>query len=272
MSNVVKIQCITGTLIIDFENQNIKIDRNDVGRTAGYPDVAFEFKDITGIEVGKPGLILAGHLLFVLNNKRWVSKNAAGLPIEITHLTFKKDDYSTIENMTMKLSKELDIRVLGKNEYNVQKEQYQGQYMTERQKEIDSLEVRCRCNVCGKIYCFNQADINKNLMYAKQAKMSSVATIANSLVGSSYHAYEQNKMADSSMSKIVDYTRCPSCNSTNVSLLNDEEMDENVQNSQMQAVSNVSSADELKKFKELLDSGVITQEEFDAKKKQLLGL
>lgn len=31
-------------------------------------------------------------------------------------------------------------------------------------------------------------------------------------------------------------------------------------------------ADELKKFKELLDSEVITQEEFDAKKKQLLGL
>ena len=34
----------------------------------------------------------------------------------------------------------------------------------------------------------------------------------------------------------------------------------------------VSNADELKKYKELLDSGVITQEEFDAKKKQLLGL
>lgn len=33
-----------------------------------------------------------------------------------------------------------------------------------------------------------------------------------------------------------------------------------------------SNADELKKYKELLDSGVITQEEFDAKKKQLLGL
>ncbi|MCI5905492.1 MAG: SHOCT domain-containing protein [Oscillospiraceae bacterium] len=33
-----------------------------------------------------------------------------------------------------------------------------------------------------------------------------------------------------------------------------------------------SSADELKKFKDLLDSGVITQEEFDAKKKQILGL
>lgn len=34
----------------------------------------------------------------------------------------------------------------------------------------------------------------------------------------------------------------------------------------------VSAADELMKFKELLDAGVLTQEEFDAKKKQLLGL
>ena len=33
-----------------------------------------------------------------------------------------------------------------------------------------------------------------------------------------------------------------------------------------------SNADEIKKYKDLLDSGVITQEEFDAKKKQLLGL
>ena len=33
-----------------------------------------------------------------------------------------------------------------------------------------------------------------------------------------------------------------------------------------------SDADELAKFKDLLDKGVITQEEFDAKKKQLLGL
>lgn len=32
------------------------------------------------------------------------------------------------------------------------------------------------------------------------------------------------------------------------------------------------TADEIKKYKELLDSGAITQEEYDAKKKQLLGL
>ena len=38
------------------------------------------------------------------------------------------------------------------------------------------------------------------------------------------------------------------------------------------ANSQSTPADELKKYKELLDSGIITQEEFDAKKKQLLGL
>lgn len=37
-------------------------------------------------------------------------------------------------------------------------------------------------------------------------------------------------------------------------------------------IQQASAADELKKFKELLDMGIISQEEFNAKKKQLLGL
>lgn len=46
----------------------------------------------------------------------------------------------------------------------------------------------------------------------------------------------------------------------------------NKKNTPAVAVNQVSPAEELKKFKELLDMGIITQEEFDAKKKQLLGL
>ena len=34
----------------------------------------------------------------------------------------------------------------------------------------------------------------------------------------------------------------------------------------------MAEADEIRKFKGLLDAGIITQEEFDAKKKQLLGI
>lgn len=38
------------------------------------------------------------------------------------------------------------------------------------------------------------------------------------------------------------------------------------------AQSTQSGADEIRKYKQLLDDGIITQEEFDAKKKQILGL
>ena len=40
----------------------------------------------------------------------------------------------------------------------------------------------------------------------------------------------------------------------------------------IQSSGNINTVEELKKYKDLLDAGVITQEEFDAKKKQLLGL
>lgn len=47
---------------------------------------------------------------------------------------------------------------------------------------------------------------------------------------------------------------------------------ENLKSSNPSFSQNISSADEIAKYKKLLDEGVITQEEFDAKKKQLLGL
>ena len=52
----------------------------------------------------------------------------------------------------------------------------------------------------------------------------------------------------------------------------DEGLKRSNENVPVQVNEAVSVADELKKFKELLDSGVISQEEFDAKKKQLLGI
>ena len=44
------------------------------------------------------------------------------------------------------------------------------------------------------------------------------------------------------------------------------------QDSSPESSSSLDPADEIKKYKELLDSGTISQEEFDAKKKELLGL
>ncbi len=47
---------------------------------------------------------------------------------------------------------------------------------------------------------------------------------------------------------------------------------QSIPSTQTTIVESASNAEELAKFKKLLDDGIITQEEFDAKKKQLLGL
>ena len=68
--------------------------------------------------------------------------------------------------------------------------------------------------------------------------------------------------------------KCPKCGCSKLNRLTEDEAKAEMekQNAPTQVVAETSAADELKKFKELLDMGVITQEEFDAKKKQLLGL
>lgn len=51
-----------------------------------------------------------------------------------------------------------------------------------------------------------------------------------------------------------------------------ERQQENARSVPVAAAPVKDAAEEIKKFKELLDMGIITQDEFDAKKKQLLGL
>lgn len=51
-----------------------------------------------------------------------------------------------------------------------------------------------------------------------------------------------------------------------------ERQSENKEGKSMVSQSAQNNVDELKKYKELLDSGIITQDEFDTKKRQLLGL
>jgi len=51
-----------------------------------------------------------------------------------------------------------------------------------------------------------------------------------------------------------------------------KELIETLQSEDSQPATQSSDADELVKYKQLLDDGILTQDEFDAKKKQILGL
>ena len=155
-----------------------------------------------------------------------------------------------------------------------------GEVTTTSQAAHDSLSAlsdlqkdgfRKKCTICGHIFCYTLEDLEKNQRFAKSAAASSVAGIAGALGG--YYAASANntQSANDQLARIVDYSKCPKCGSHNLVDATDEDIERN-KAPQETVVQQVSVADELKKFKELLDMGVITQEEFDAKKKQLLGL
>ena len=140
-------------------------------------------------------------------------------------------------------------------------------------KESKNVEYRMRCNVCGKVFCYSYQDILDNQAHAKWATAHAVGSMANAVFGSAYLMNEESKKADAETSKIRDFSKCPYCNSSSLTELSADEWEKSMTEKQpsIQPVGG-SVADEIKKFKELLDIGAITQEEFDAKKKQLLGL
>lgn len=144
--------------------------------------------------------------------------------------------------------------------------------LVEGRETLENKEFRMHCNVCGHIYCYKLSDLESNEQKLKQAKREATASIMNGLAGTSYHMYEQKKAMERSLDGIVDYSKCPKCNSTDIKELTEEEFKALQTKNNASTSPALSSADELKKFKELLDMGVITQEEFNEKKKQLLGL
>lgn len=83
-------------------------------------------------------------------------------------------------------------------------------------------------------------------------------TSENSFVFSASIGTAKHKKMKEEMPKIYEYLQ--------------SKVDEAKKNNNNSIISTVSPAEELKKFKDLLDSGVISQEEFEAKKKQILGL
>ena len=133
----------------------------------------------------------------------------------------------------------------------------------------DDKEIRMYCKTCGHVYCYTMAEYKENERLKKKASTTELCGALNNLFTSMALGSSQNQEAEMMKMRIKDYTRCPKCNSADICKIPDGEPIPVAQNSADPATSGM---DELKKLKELLDMGIVTQEEFDAKKKQLLGL
>lgn len=91
------------------------------------------------------------------------------------------------------------------------------------------------------------------ITYDSKAKTIQVSTSINGLTGAAFNGKYANEICQMLVSKIKNQISKQKRNNS-------------------AKMNTVSSAEELKKFKELLDAGVISKEEFEFKKKQILGL
>ena len=87
------------------------------------------------------------------------------------------------------------------------------------------MEYIKKCNVCGNIWCYTDQDIKDNAKNSAVAAISALGSIANAIGGTRYDAYEQNKMSDRALNKVVDYDKCPNCNSKDTKIISKEEYD-----------------------------------------------
>ena len=265
MENVVTFTGTVGMITFDFSNKIIRFRRNDYSKNLmKLKDIDIPFNDITEIEYKPKKFLSYPALALIVNGKRVISE----VSIDMTEffVSSKKDCLSFFEAV-QKLAQFCNIAEL--KEYDrkdIPRERYvSGMY------DPKSSEYRKKCNVCGAIFCYTVSDIERNNKLLSNAQTNNLMSVANAIGGSAYHMYEQNKQAERALDKIIDYTKCQKCGSSDLKDISEEEM-KSEQTSSNTNVGPVSSADEIKKFKELLDAGIITQEEFDAKKKQLLGL
>lgn len=123
------------------------------------------------------------------------------------------------------------------------------------------MEYVRKCEVCGKIYCYTDDDLKKSKANSFNKTVSAIGTIASVLGGgnmltSAYLDNQTQKYGD----KVVDYTKCPNCNSTKTHLVEDVVVNNNHNNNQVTFSEN-RERDILKK--KWLDQGLIDKEDYD---------
>lgn len=140
----------------------------------------------------------------------------------------------------------------------------------ELMKTASDKTYRKVCKVCGHIFCYTGKDLMENSKLNRDARREYTTAALNILFTSTVVGNQNMQRGDNKSTQMVDYNKCPRCGSEDLA----DATEEDIQRNQMQGTvqPQISAADELKKFKELLDMEIITQEEFNAKKKQLLGL
>ena len=136
----------------------------------------------------------------------------------------------------------------------------------------EQTQIRRLCEDCGNVFMFNCMDVYNNRQKAKSAGLESAMAVVNAIGGSMLESNQNTQIAKMEQAQIRNFNVCPRCGSRTLRDISSAEAEDLKKKKETPASAAPSPADEILKFKNLLDNGIITQEEFDAKKKQLLGL
>ena len=146
------------------------------------------------------------------------------------------------------------------------------EYIKKGSNAAGKVERIKKCNVCGFVFCYTDEDVIRNSQLQGQISRENELALTSVLAGNNVTSNQHTANAERAKLMIKDFSKCPKCNSTNLTVITKEEFNR-LQNTNTADNNTVlSPTDEIVKYKELLDKGIITQEEFYAKKKQLLGL
>ena len=286
MNDVITIPSRSGSLTFDFDNQKLIYDRGGTAAgTLGLLSMVINMPEITDIELRKPTFMKLGGCNVIVNGIRYVTANR---PFDMTQFsTNNKSDFEVLESSLRRI-------LIGNNlpgfredqSVNAPKVVYDGPTddgavykLTNNTnstlrvyEDYITLTHAGVLNMLSKSGTKGEKRINYNAISAveyKKATSNSAGVIQFSIYGSdrgggtfSAAQDENSILFDSGKNQltqeIVDYI--------------ERRRTEISKPQAATVVQAASSAEELKKFKELLDMGIITQEEFEAKKKQLLGL
>ena len=140
-------------------------------------------------------------------------------------------------------------------------------------------EIRKKCNVCGSIFCFTTEDVLENNRKYQSNKKQAVNNVMLSglryVNGDKTNANLHMIQADaqiSNMNNVRNFRKCPNCGSESITLISEDDFKGTISDNPIKTDNTFSAADEIKKYKELVDIGAITMEEFEKKKNQLLHL
>lgn len=86
------------------------------------------------------------------------------------------------------------------------------------------MEYKMKCNVCGKVFCYTDEDLKRNVGNAGIAALESIGALASILGGGSVlQTHHLQGQADRYNDKVIDYNQCPHCHSRNLSPYSGEE-------------------------------------------------